>query len=356
MRNQELDWDAFSRFVAGESDRAEAQSMEAWLAAHPDDAVVAELVKTHAMRADQSAAVSVDVESALSRVRSQFDAPSLTVVRGGAPKVANATMPSARTPSGRKYWVAAAAVLVTVVGVQAWRSGQSTGNDVRTVSTAVGQLDTVALSDGSKVMLAPGSTLRVAAGFASGERSVTLEGAAFFEVQHDTAHPFTVRANDAEIRDIGTAFSVNTDARGGVSVAVTHGAVALRAVADRSAGVSASSPADAAVELHAGDRGTINRGTVAVRRGTVTMDDIAWTHGQLSYRDTPMSDVQADLKRWYGINLEVADSSLADKTVTMPAQPDSARVISMIAAILGADVVQRGDTVVLHSAGRSTTP
>ena len=35
-------------------------------------------------------------------------------------------------------------------------------------------------------------------------------------------------------------------------------------------------------------------GTVAVARGTVTDDDMAWTRGQLAYRDAPLAEVQAD--------------------------------------------------------------
>jgi transmembrane sensor len=318
--------------------------MEAWFAAHPADAVLADSVKRHADAASASADVTVNVDAALASVRARFDAaPALTVVRGGAPRTAASAAPS----GARRYWLAAAAVLVTVVGVQAWRGSQGASGAERTVATGVGQFDTLSLSDGSKVMLAPGSTITVAASFDRGDRRVTLTGAAFFDVQHDAAHPFTVRANDAEIRDIGTAFAVNTDVRGGVSVSVTHGIVALR---------NANTEAKSSVELRAGDRGVLAGGNVAVTRGTVTDEDVAWTRGQLTYRDTPLSEVQADLKRWYGITLEIADSSLNALTVTMPAQPDSARIISTIAALLGAEAEQRGDTVILHSAGRSTTP
>lgn len=347
MNGQEPDWDALARYLAEESDPAEAQSMAAWLAAHPADEVMAASVKRHADRAAATADVSVNVEAALAAVRGRMqETPALTVVRGGAPRSSAAGQP-ASSRGKRAYWAAAAAVLVTVVGVQAWRGTRAPAGVERTVATRTGQLDTVALSDGSKVMLAPGSSMTVAASFDRGDRVVTLRGAAFFEVQHDAAHPFTVRANDAEIRDIGTAFSVNTDARGGVSVSVTHGSVAMR---------PANVAAQPSIELRAGDRGVLANGNVAVTRGTVTPDDVAWTRGQLSYRDTPLSEVQGDLKRWYGITLQIADSSLTKLTVTMPAQPDSARIISTIAALLGADAEQRGDTVILHSAGRGTNP
>ena len=352
MNSQEPDWDALSRFIAGESDPVEFAQMEAWLAAHPEDGMLVDVVKAHSERSEASAAVPVNVEAALASVRQRAfgeteGRPELSVVRGGASARSAAPKVAPASRGSNRYWYAAAAAVVAVVGVQAWRGAHVSGV-ARTVATAVGQRDSMTLSDGTKVMLAPGSSLTVAAGFDSGDRVVTLMGAAFFDVKHDAAHPFTVRASDAEIRDIGTAFAVNTDQRGGVSVAVTHGVVALR---------QSSASAPAPVELHAGDRGVLSSGAVAVTRGTVTADDISWTRGQLSYHDTPLSEVQADLKRWYGINLQVADSALQKLTVSvMHAPSEAALLIKVVAGSIGADVEQRGDTVIFHSAGHSTTP
>jgi transmembrane sensor len=130
---------------------------------------------------------------------------------------------------------------------------------------------------------------------------------------------------------------------GRVSVAVTHGIVALR---DTTAGSAAP------VELRAGDRGVLQAGTVAVARGTVTDEDMAWMRGQLAYRDAPLAEVQADLRRWYGIELRVADSALAQRTLTATFHGDSsAQVVQVIALALGADVVQRGDTIFLQPQG-----
>lgn len=367
MNNQEPDWDALARHVAGEGGPAEARAMESWLASHPLDAALIDAVKTHADHAETLAAVPLNVEAAWDRLRARMDegvapAPTtpLTVVRGGAgtPVISAERHQAARRQLNRpagipwtRVAMAVAAGVVAIVGIRQWQGADVSAvgqpaDIARVVATPVGVRDSVTLSDGTRVLLAPGSRLTVAQGFDRGERSVTLEGAAYFDVTHDDAHPFTVRAAGAEIRDIGTAFTVKTDAVGGVSVAVTHGVVAVRDSAVEAA----------AVELRAGDRGVVSGGAVAVARGTVTDNDLEWTRGQLSYRDAPLSEVQADLKRWYGLTLQVADTALWRLTVTMPVQVDSARVISTIAALLGADAEQRGDTVILRSAGRGTTP
>ncbi len=342
----DADWDAISRVIAGESDAVESAAVARWLATHPEDAALAAIVKARAKRAATQSMVSVDTERALSAVRSRMTAsPSLTVSRGGAAQ-SSVAKPAAAVRRWRGPVLAAAAALTVMVGIAQWRGGDAAAEQV--YATTVGQRDSVTLPDGSTVVLAPGSRLTVASGFKSGNRDVTLEGAAFFDVKHDGAHPFVVHSRGAEIRDIGTAFSVKTDVNGRVSVAVTHGIVALRDTTSGSA---------APVELHAGDRGVLQAGAVAVARGTVTDEDMAWTRGQLAYRDAPLAEVQADVRRWYGIELQVVDAVLAQRTLTASFRSDSAaQVIRVIALALGAEVVQRGDTILLQPQGPGSTP
>jgi transmembrane sensor len=366
MNDGQPNEDAWARFVAGESDPRESQSIATWVAANPADALLAQSVKRHADRAASSASVSVDVEAALATVRAKLDASSardvssrdvssrdnLQVLRGGVSRMSPTAAASVPRPRfglsrGRAAFAAAAAV-VSWIGVRSMSKPQGLSDGARIVATRIGQRDSVVLSDGSRVVLAPGSRLTAAAGFANGDRTVTLDGAAYFDVKHDDAHPFTVIAAGAEIRDVGTAFTVKTDATGGVSVAVTHGIVTVR---------RENAPTPERVELRAGDRGVVTKGIVSVARGSVTDDETTWTRGRLAYRDTPLSEVQADLRRWFGVRVIVADSALARLTVTMPAQSDSATVINTIVSMLGAEMTQRGDSIILRTArGGTNTP
>lgn len=362
-KGHEADWDAIARFIAGESDPVESRAVQAWLDAHPGDAGLVAAVQRRSGMAEARAELSVNVEGALARVRSRMDAetvadappPRLSVSDGGAARDGagkrisklprTATAPVARR--GMRGWqvalLASAAALVVLVA-----RGRTGASAERVIATKVGTRDSVRLSDGTRVILAPGSKLTVAAGYGSATRDVTLEGAGFFEVKHDEALPFTVRARGAVIRDVGTAFTVNTDAVGNVAVAVTHGIVSVR---------GGKTEAKASVELRAGDRGVVQGEQVAISRGTVTDSDVSWTRGKLAYHDATMLELQADLRRWYGVELRFGDAALAKRTMNIPFQADSAAdVIKVIALALGVDAVTRGDTVTLQMAGRSTTP
>jgi transmembrane sensor len=347
--------EALARYLADESSPAEAADVRAWLDAHPQDASFDAIVRARSGRLEQRADVSVNTERALAAVRARMAREDATVApaaqaplrveRGGAPRLT----PTA-TPRRSWRWVgfAAAAGLAAVAALSQFRSTSSgTGQEAQEYQTRVGQRDSVRLPDGSTVVLAPGSRLTVAADFGETTREVTLDGAAYFDVQHDATHPFTVHTADADIRDIGTAFSVKTSGNGEVAVDVTHGIVAL----------SARAAADTPTELRAGDRGVVARQAVTVSRGTVTADDVAWTRGVLSYRDASLSEVRADLLRWYGLDLRVVDSALARRTLTASFRGDSAaQVVRVIALALGAEVVQQGDTVTLQPQGSVPTP
>src|SRR4029078_6001494 len=122
------------------------------------------------------------------------------------------------------------------------------GAAAKTFATANGQRDSVRLDDGTRVVLAPESRLTVAMGYGDKVREVELTGEAYFDVHHDAARPFVVHAGGADIRDLGTTFTVRSTADQGVRVAVTSGSVSFAA--------SKAAP-NAAIVLQPGDAGTL---------------------------------------------------------------------------------------------------
>ncbi len=57
--------------------------------------------------------------------------------------------------------------------------------------------------------------------------------------------------------------------------------------------------------------------STAIVVGAADMDtELSWTHGTLAFRDAPLSEVVSQLNRWYDIDLRLADTALAHRTVT----------------------------------------
>jgi len=309
------DWDKLGRYLAGESSPDEAATLQRWLAEHPgDDQLVAALDAAARQSASRQ---TLDVEAALLRVKTRAKA-------------------HARTAIWRFTAFAAAAALLLVAGVIYSRrpATDAPRTVARAFATGVGERDSVTLADGSRITIGPASRVEVSG------REVRLTGEAYFRIVHDAAHPFTVRAGDVVIRDLGTEFSVHSDPAEPVRVVVHEGTVE----------VAASN----AATLRPGDVGMVNEGgIVETERGAATPDDVAWTRGRLVFRNASIGELTADLRRWYGVELRVTDSALLRRhfTGSFTGEPAS-DVLDVIARALGARVERHGDTAYV----RLTTP
>lgn len=109
-------------------------------------------------------------------------------------------------------------------------------------------------------------------------------GAAHFDVRHDPALRFTVKAGDVAIVDLGTRFEVQRNGPQ-VGVLVSEGSVALSLRGQR------------AVTLKAGQRAFAEAGTIRVE----PVDPLSvgsWRHGQLVYRNAPLQQVVREISRY----------------------------------------------------------
>ena len=345
------DWDALARYVAGESTAAEQREVEAWLAARPEREQLVSALRQSIDGLAIDAAEDVDVEAALRSVHARMAAPAGVVVAMPTPsrklQVDRFARPAANRPGTRRWRIVAslataAAIVVVAIAIRNNRRPAvvSPAMTAMSYSTAVGERDSVRLADGSTVILGPSSQLDVVAGFGGAAREVALRGEGYFVVIHDAARPFTVHSGGATIVDVGTSFVVRDGEGSTVHVAVTAGSVR----------VSLRSASDSGVVLAAGDAVTLSSDAVGqVAHGTMTGDDTAFARGALVFRDAPMSQVSAELRRWYGIELRLTDSAVARRRLTATFAGESPEeAMAIIGAALGARVERRGDTVIVR--------
>ncbi|MGQ0703373.1 MAG: FecR family protein [Gemmatimonadales bacterium] len=323
------EWPVLARYLAGESPPEEASQVRRWLAEDPSRAgALQELDQV--TRAGLPAQRSVDVEAALRRVKTRF---------GEAEVIA--------LPVRRRWPVTALAIAaglaLLVSGALLWRTlpWSRAAVPATTYATGIGRTDSVALPDGSTAVVGPHSRLTILAGYgAEGRgRTVELEGEAFFDVVHDVSRPFRVRAGRVVVQDLGTRFSVRSDAEG-VRVVVESGSVRVegnvRAAVRR-------------IDLRAGQAITWRGNSVPPQLHLSTDQDLAWLKGQLSFDNASLLRVREDLRRWYGLELVLADSALASRHVTARfAGEPVEQVLRTLALSLGATVERRGDSAIVR--------
>lgn len=76
-----------------------------------------------------------------------------------------------------------------------------------TVTTGIGEVKYVEMPDCSKIWLGESTTITYPEDFAD-NREVTLEGEAFFDVEHMDGKPFVVASKDIVVKVLGTEFNV----------------------------------------------------------------------------------------------------------------------------------------------------
>jgi transmembrane sensor len=183
------------------------------------------------------------------------------------------------------------------------------GTAWREYTTGAGERTALTLSDGTQLLLAPASRVRVAAGYGRTRRDVSIEGEAYFTVVHDSQHPFAVHAGNAMAEDLGTRFVMRSyPGEPVVRVVVADGTVSLGDTRARQ---------DQRSILTSGTLGEVDRGGVShVTTGVNPDNYISWTRGELRFVKTPLRDALAELGRWYDLDIRLADPVLGHELVT----------------------------------------
>jgi len=204
-------------------------------------------------------------------------------------------------------------------------------------TTAIGEQKVATLEDGSRIALNTDSSVEVR--YDPAQRLVELDrGEAMFEVAHNAARPFLVRAGDKQVRAVGTSFVVRRE-RGEVIVTLLQGKVE---VTDIRPAATKAPP----TYLNPGDR------LRAPIEGPAQIDaqpaDVAtaWRRGQAMFADTPLADAVNELNRYGGPRLVVDDPRLAGMRISgVFATNDTGEFARAVAALHGLRVEQSGDTM-----------
>ncbi|ODU71176.1 MAG: hypothetical protein ABT11_04480 [Novosphingobium sp. SCN 66-18] len=182
-------------------------------------------------------------------------------------------------------------------------AGSSLNGD-RSYATATGEVRTLALADGSSIVLDTHSAVDIH--FDGETRKVTLtRGRARFAVAHEAERPFIVSARDATVTARGTVFDVDTFQ--GVRIALIEGAVDVRGP-----GV-----VQAVLRLFPGQQVWFNP---AVRNGTPAAtrarpSDAQWVNGMKTFDDVPAHEVIAEANRYSERQIVFEDPTMGDAEV-----------------------------------------
>lgn len=273
--------DLLAKHLAGESTSSEETDLQAWLDASAENQQYYASLQRLWQEAPHAAphlTHAIDTETALRKVKAQLSPHQQWQV----------------SPVRYGWWKwAVAAVFIGLVAAVWWWVRPSAVDSLQLVALHDPLRDT--LTDGSVVMLSPGSSLQASAGFNHQERRLRLQGKGFFQVKPDAARPFFVDASGLEVQVVGTSFSVEEQA-GQVVVEVAEGKVRLRAHTQQ-------------LYLQQGDRAVYDLSSHALKPMQPDAT-IAPSAREFRFSGTPLGEVVRQLSTAYGKQIVLQNPAL----------------------------------------------
>ena len=147
------------------------------------------------------------------------------------------------------------------------------------------------LSDGTTVWLNNGAKLKYPASFEADNRTVYLEGEAYFEVRHQAGRPFYVRTDNGIVKEYGTSFNVNATSHS-TTVTLVEGCVSVLAEGYTERVITPGEQVEVVVSQD---------GIIAGHRDIT--NDIAWKTGIYKMDNVSVGEFANYLEEWYGYNV-----------------------------------------------------
>lgn len=211
------------------------------------------------------------------------------------------------------------------------------------------KLVTHRLPDGTEVCLHPNAELTYPKVFEGKTRQVTFIGEGFFDVAHDSAHPFLIQSDKMQIRVLGTKFNVRALPKQAIfQVSVVSGSVAVRSVSGVGKGNSD------VIILRPQQKALFEVSTNQL----TTLATIAETKKEIyesisiNFDDVPVSEVISQLEKRFNVHIELSDKTIGRCLLTADFNRQSLPVIlESMCASLDITYAFADDTLILKGNG-----
>ena len=166
-----------------------------------------------------------------------------------------------------------------------------------------GENYSIVLADGTRVWVNALSSLKFPTSFKGADsRTVELVGEGFFEVAHDTLHPFRVMTAQQTIIVTGTAFNVTAYAEEVSRTTLCQGRVTVETFAGD------------VVRMIPGQQLSVDESGETELREVNTDIYMAWMKGEYYFDSRTIEEVLTELEKWFEINeVEFTDASFKQR-------------------------------------------
>lgn len=224
------------------------------------------------------------------------------------------------------YWYSgiAAVVLMACVLVYLFRhpfenQASNTYQGGERFSSGKALRKTIVLKDGTVITLARESAISLLKDFDQQNRELWLSGEAFFDVKHDSAHPFIVHTAYNDIKVLGTSFNVKAyPSAKSMETALIRGSVRIdsRQLPGYFVVLKPNQKLFTKYLPEQHSEAAVKSAYKITELKTTGLskepEEVQWIKKRLDIDNLPLSVIARKLQDWYGIQIVIADAEVAN--------------------------------------------
>jgi ferric-dicitrate binding protein FerR (iron transport regulator) len=175
----------------------------------------------------------------------------------------------------------------------------------REIYTKPGTRTQIDLSDGTRVWLNDGTTIRYPESFSGDKREVFVDGEAYFEVKSNPANPFVVNNPMMNTVVTGTHFNLNAySADKYFEATLLEGKISLERK-------------NQTLKMNPGEQVQFDSQLEEIVQKTVELQNAsAWVDGKLIFKDEKLGTAIRKLARWYNVEIVIANPEISNYLFT----------------------------------------
>lgn len=197
-----------------------------------------------------------------------------------------------------------AVALLLLVSTLFLLNNNSVAEQFNTIIVPPGQRINLILSDNSNLWLNANTKFRYPTEFAKDNRTVFLDGEAYFEVSENEKKPFIVKTGQGDIRVTGTTFNVEAYSQyGSFNTSLFEG------------GVDIYKEDSKLVSLLPNQKSTLVDNKLLVSKIT-DPDEYLWRDGLIAFKSKELEEILLTLEKYFDVDIQIISDKLSQHTYT----------------------------------------
>lgn len=203
-------------------------------------------------------------------------------------------------------WIvgAAATIIILIIGGIYLFNIENNIEQYNTIIVPAGQRVNLILSDNTNLWLNANTEFRYPTEFSKKNRTVYLDGEAYFEVSKDENKPFIVKTSKGDVHVTGTSFNVEAYSKfDNFNTSLFEGGVEIYKEGKR------------LVSLKPNEKGVLKNNKLQI--STITdSDPYLWKDGLIAFKNKGIEEILLSLEKYFSVQIKINTSNLPKNTYT----------------------------------------